>query len=48
LVRHLSFDTNGAGEVGFSAQSPAGESCTVKFSQIEYRAVKIKDPYAGK
>jgi regulation of enolase protein 1 (concanavalin A-like superfamily) len=47
LVRHLQFDTKTGFEVGFLAQSPTGEHCTVKFTDITYKAVKIKDPYAG-
>jgi hypothetical protein len=47
LVRHLQFDTTAGFKVGFLAQSPTGEKCEVKFSNITYEAKKIKDPYAG-
>lgn len=47
LVRHLQMDTNNNLKIGFLAQSPTGKKCTVKFSHILYRAVKIKDPYTG-
>lgn len=47
LVRHLQFDAKKGFEVGFLAQSPTGTKCAVKFSDIKYQAVKIKDPYLG-
>lgn len=47
LVRHFQFNTNKPLKVGFLAQSPTGTKCQVKFSDIHYRAVKIKDPYTG-
>lgn len=47
LIRHLQFDTNNKLLVGFLAQSPTGKKCEVKFSDIGYRAKKIKDPYLG-
>lgn len=47
LIRHLQFDLPQGFAVGFLAQSPTGESCTVTFSDITYEAKKIKDPYAG-
>ena len=47
LIRHLQFDTTAGFKVGFLAQSPTGEKCQVKFSNITYQAKKIKDPYAG-
>ncbi len=47
LVRHLQFDTPKKYYVGFLAQSPTGQSCTVKFSDIQYEVKKIKDPYTG-
>jgi hypothetical protein len=47
LVRHFQFDAKPGFEVGFLAQSPTGERCAVTFSNITYKAVKIKDPYAG-
>jgi regulation of enolase protein 1 (concanavalin A-like superfamily) len=47
LVRHLQFDTKKGFKLGFLAQSPTGSRCEVKFSDIDYKSVKIKDPYAG-
>jgi uncharacterized protein len=47
LVRHLQFDSMRKVQVGFLAQSPTGDRCEVKFSNITYEAKKIKDPYAG-
>ena len=47
LVRHLQFDTSKNLLVGFLAQSPTGDHCEVKFSNIVYQVKKIKDPYLG-
>jgi len=47
LVRHLQFDTTRGFTVGFLAQSPTGDKCEVRFSDIEYKPIKIKDPYLG-
>ena len=47
LVRHLQFNNKKKLNVGFLAQSPTGESCKVIFSDIEYAAKKIIDPYTG-
>lgn len=47
LVRHLQMDTTKELKLGFLAQSPTGKNCTVRFSNITYRNVKIKDPYTG-
>ena len=47
LVRHLQMDLKPGFKVGFLAQSPTGDKATVKFSRINYRHVKIKDPYEG-
>ena len=47
LVRHLQFNNTKSLKIGFLAQSPTGEKCEVKFSNIYYAAKKIKDPYAG-
>jgi regulation of enolase protein 1 (concanavalin A-like superfamily) len=47
LIRHLQFDTSKGFKVGFLAQSPTGDRCEVKFSNIVYTAKKIKDPYLG-
>jgi regulation of enolase protein 1 (concanavalin A-like superfamily) len=47
LVRHLQFDADKKLQVGFLAQSPTGESCSVQFANITYKAKKIADPYLG-
>lgn len=47
LVRHLQFDIQKGFSLGFLAQSPTGNRCEVKFSNISYKITKIKDPYLG-
>jgi uncharacterized protein len=47
LVRHLQFDASKGFKIGFLAQSPTGDQCEVKFSNISYEVKKIKDPYLG-
>lgn len=47
LVRHLQFSSSKDIRIGFLAQSPTGDQCEVKFSEISYQAKKIKDPYLG-
>jgi hypothetical protein len=47
LIRHLQFDARKGFKLGFLAQSPTGEKCEVKFSNISYKTKKIKDPYLG-
>jgi uncharacterized protein len=47
LVRHLQFNNTKNIKIGFLAQSPTGNKCEVKFSNISYLAKKIKDPYLG-
>ena len=47
LIRHLQFNNARDLHVGFLAQSPTGEKCEVRFSNISYQAKKIKDPYLG-
>jgi uncharacterized protein len=47
LIRHLQFETTRGFKVGFLAQSPTGDRCEVKFSNIVYSTKKIKDPYSG-
>jgi uncharacterized protein len=47
LVRHLQFDAEKGFKLGFLAQSPTGNRCEVKFSNIVYKTKKIKDPYLG-
>lgn len=47
LIRHLQFETRKGFKAGFLAQSPTGERCEVKFTNITYQVKKIKDPYSG-
>lgn len=47
LVRHLQFNNTKKLKLGFLAQSPTGQQCTVKFSDIQYAAKRIADPYLG-
>lgn len=47
LVRHFQFDAHRGFKVGFLAQSPTGDQCIVRFSNITYRAKTISDPYLG-
>lgn len=47
LIRHLVFDTPTPLAVGFLAQSPTGNNCTVTISNIHYSTRKIRDPYLG-
>jgi hypothetical protein len=47
LVRHLQFETTNDLEIGFLAQSPTGNACIVKFTDIQFQAKTIKDPYLG-
>jgi len=47
LVRHFQFDLVKGFRVGFLAQSPTGERCAVRFSDITYTLKKIRDPYLG-
>lgn len=47
LVRHLQFNNQKPIKVGFLAQSPTGTKCEVLFSNIQYSAKRIKDPYLG-
>ncbi|MBS4063302.1 MAG: DUF1349 domain-containing protein [Chitinophagaceae bacterium] len=46
LVRHFQFEPKEV-QVGFLAQSPTGENCTVTFSNIRFQQKTIKDPYKG-
>lgn len=47
LVRHLQFNHTKPLKVGFLAQSPTGKKCIVQFSNIQYKAKKISDPYVA-
>lgn len=47
LIRHIQMDIPEKFSVGFLAQSPTGQSCTVRFTNIQYAAKKLKDPYVA-
>ena len=47
IVRSFSLGTNPDLRVGFSSQSPAGDSCTSVFTQIQYLPKKV-DLWSGK
>lgn len=47
LVRHLQFNNRKKLKLGFLAQSPTGQTCTVAFSDISYAKKRISDPYLG-
>lgn len=47
LIRHLQFEASSSLKLGFLAQSPTGKNCRVVFSNIQYEAKKISDPYTG-
>jgi len=47
LIRHLQFNNKKSIKIGFLAQSPTGDKCEVRFSDIHYSARRIKDPYTG-
>lgn len=46
-IRLCRFDYSGALGVGFSAQSPQGESCRAQFSEITYSAKRFEDFWTG-
>lgn len=48
LVRHLQLDWSENLKLGFLAQSPTGEKCEVRFSDIYFDRISISDPYLGK
>jgi regulation of enolase protein 1 (concanavalin A-like superfamily) len=47
LVRYFTLDILSNPQVGFSAQSPTGQQCTVTFSGITYRAGTLSDIRSG-
>jgi regulation of enolase protein 1 (concanavalin A-like superfamily) len=47
LVRYFTLDILSNPQIGFSAQSPTGQQCTVTFSEINYRAATIGDIRSG-
>jgi regulation of enolase protein 1 (concanavalin A-like superfamily) len=47
LVRHFALTADREIEVGFAAQSPLGDGCTVTFSDIRFRADTLRDIRRG-
>ena len=47
FVRYFSLGDPGSLQVGFSAQSPTGERCTVRFSDLAFRVGTLKDNRSG-
>jgi len=47
LTRLRQFDAKSELGVGFMALSPAGTSCEVSFTNMNYEKRKIKDPRTG-
>jgi len=47
LVRHLTFESTKPLKIGFLAQSPTGDKAEVRFTDIKYQPIRIKDPYLG-
>jgi regulation of enolase protein 1 (concanavalin A-like superfamily) len=47
LVRHFTIGALDDVKLGFCAQSPTGEGCTVQFADIAYRSVTIADIRSG-
>jgi len=43
LIRYFGFENLTQLQVGFSAQSPTGQSCQVHFSEINYQAKRLSD-----
>jgi regulation of enolase protein 1 (concanavalin A-like superfamily) len=47
LVRHFALTDDDEIEVGFLAQSPTGEGCTARFSEIRFSATTLADLRSG-
>jgi regulation of enolase protein 1 (concanavalin A-like superfamily) len=47
MIRHFTLGQIGSVDVGFSAQSPTGESCAVTFDNIGYEARTLTDLRSG-
>jgi uncharacterized protein len=47
FIRHFALDAAGEPAVGFAAQSPTGEGCTVTFEQIAFEAAGLRDLRSG-
>jgi regulation of enolase protein 1 (concanavalin A-like superfamily) len=48
MVRYFTLESSPNLRLGFSTQSPTGEGCTAKFSQVVYVAETLKDIRSGK
>jgi regulation of enolase protein 1 (concanavalin A-like superfamily) len=47
FVRHFSLPGAGRLSAGFAAQSPTGEGCTARFSEIKFTAARLPDLRSG-
>jgi hypothetical protein len=47
LIRHFGLELDGDPSLGFAAQSPTGESCTVTFDRIVFEATRLADLRSG-
>jgi regulation of enolase protein 1 (concanavalin A-like superfamily) len=47
LVRYFTLDAAASMEVGFEAQSPTGEGCSVSFDEIRFEARTLGDLRSG-
>lgn len=47
LIRFFHLGDDEPARVGFLAQSPTGESCSVRFSDIRYREARLEDVRSG-
>jgi regulation of enolase protein 1 (concanavalin A-like superfamily) len=47
LVRHFSLGGSAEPEIGFEAQSPTGEGCSVTFDQIRFETRRLTDLRSG-
>jgi len=47
MVRYFTLDDPSEIAVGFQAQSPTGDGCTVTFSDIQFTATPLTDLRAG-
>jgi regulation of enolase protein 1 (concanavalin A-like superfamily) len=47
LVRHFALTDDDEIEVGFAAQSPLGEGCEARFTEIRFAATTLADLRSG-
>jgi regulation of enolase protein 1 (concanavalin A-like superfamily) len=47
LVRHFALATSESPQIGFQAQSPTGDGCTVRFDEIRFEARTLGDIRSG-